>query len=77
MVIKEAPKLKNLPEPWKRIYINRDQHPVYQKEHQRLRKKFNDLKKNPQYQENPDAVKLTKGSLSINDVVVDKNMFLN
>ena len=77
IVMKQAPKLKDFPEPWKRIFINRDHHPVYQKEHQRLRKKFNDLKKEPQHQQNPGAVKLVKGTLSVNDVVIDKNMFLN
>ena len=77
VVMKEAPKLKDLPEPLKRIYMNRDIHPVYQKESQRLRKKFNDLKKDPQHQQNPGSVKLVKGILSVNDITVDKNMFLN
>ena len=77
VVMKEAFRLKDLPEPWKRIYLNRDTHPVYQKESQRLRKKFNDLKKDPQHQQNPESVKLVKGILSVNDITVDKNMFLN
>ena len=72
-VIKEAPKLKDLPEPWNKVYFNRDTHPVYQNEHKRLRKKFNELKR----QGNPDSVKLTKGELTVDGVTVDKNIFLN
>ena len=72
-VMKEAPKLKDLPEPWNKVYFNRDTHPVYQKEHKRLRKKFNELKG----QGNPDSVKLTKGILTVEGVTVDKNIFLN
>ena len=72
-IIKATPKLKDLPEPWNKVYFNRDTHPVYQKEHKRLRKKFNELKA----QGNPDSVKLVKGVLTVDDNIVDKNIFLN
>ena len=72
-IIKETPKLKDLPAPWNKIYFNRDTHPVYQKEHKRLRKKFNELKT----QRDPDTVKLIKGVLTVDGDVVDKNVFLN
>ena len=73
-VIKNAPKLKNLGEPINKIYINRDTHPVYQKEHQRLRMKFNELKRRQDI--DPESVKLLKGVLMVNDITVDRNVFL-
>ena len=57
VIISNASKLKKLVAPWNKMYINRDTHPVYNKEHQRLQKKFNELKKRPDLQ-NPDSVKL-------------------
>ena len=74
-IIKNAPRLKDLGVPLNKVYINRDTHPVYRKEYQRLRKKFNDLKNRPDL---PDgSVKLVKGELIVNDTIVDRNMFLN
>ena len=73
-IIKNAPKLKDVDEALRKIYINRDTHPVYQREYQRLRKKFNDLKNGDEYE--PGAVKLVKGVLTINDEIVDRNIFL-
>ena len=72
-IVKATPKLKDLPDPWNKVYLNRDTHPVYQKEHKRLRKKFNELKSVG----NPESVKLVKGVLTVNDNIVDKNIFLN
>jgi chaperonin cofactor prefoldin len=72
-IIKNAHNLKNLNEPWNKIFINRDNHPVYQKEHHRLRKKFNELKRNLS---NAEDVKLLKGELIVDGVVVDRNLFL-
>ena len=38
VIMSNASKLKKLVAPWNKMYINRDTHPVYNKEHQRLRK---------------------------------------
>ena len=73
IIMKNAPKLKNLSAPLNKIYINRDTHPVYQKEHQRLRRKCNELKKQRQ---DPENVKLIKGELTVDGVMIDKNIFL-
>ena len=75
-IIKNAPKLKSLNVPLSKIYINRDTHPVYRKEHQRLRKKLNELRKRPDLQET-GQVKIIKGELIVNDVTIDRNIFLN
>ena len=72
-IIENARKLKDLPEPWNKIFINRDYHPVYQKEHNRLRKKFNEIRRNAS---NTDDIKLIKGELFVNKTVVDRNIFL-
>ena len=73
-VMKVTAKIKDLPEPWNKVYFNRDTHPVYQNESKRLRKKFKDLKTN---HDNPESVQLVKGKLTVDGVVVDKNIFLN
>ena len=51
IIIENARKLKALGDPFDKVYINRDTHPVYQKENQLLRKKFNDLKKRADLQQ--------------------------
>ena len=75
-IIKNAPKLKSPNVPLSKIYTNRDTHPVYRKEHQRLRKKLNELRKRPDLQET-GQVKIIKGELIVNDVTIDRNIFLN
>ena len=57
IIMSHAPKLKDAAEPWEKIYINRDTHSVYSKEHQRIRKRFKELKKRSDLQ-HTDAVKL-------------------
>ena len=74
-IISHAKNLKDLEEPWKKIFINRDTHPVYNKEHQRLRKKFNEMKKRPDLK-TPGSVTLKKGKLIVNGVTIDQNIFL-
>ena len=69
-------KLKELEEPWKKVYLNRDKHSVYRAENNRLRKKMNDLRKKPEFQDNPrERVKIAKGELLVNGDVVDRNTF--
>lgn len=75
-VTKKASKLKDLEEPWKKIYVNRDEHPVYRSENNRLRKKMNDFRKKPEFQENArERVKIVKGELKADGKTIDKNTF--
>ena len=73
----ESKKLKLLPEPWKKIYINKDVHPVYLKENQRIRKAMQELKKVPGYEHQTGRVKLENGKLTVDGRVVDNNLFFN
>ena len=71
--LKNAIKMKDAPPPWNKVYIKKDQHPVYLGENNRLRKKVNDLKKKPGY-ENKE-IKLVNGKVLVDNQVVDKNLF--
>ena len=69
-------KLKDLQEPWKKVYLNRDKHPVYRYENNRLRMKMKDLRKKPEFQDNSrERVKINKGQLTVDGTVVDRNTF--
>ena len=46
-------KLKDLGQPWSRVYLNHDKHPVYRRENNRLRKKINEYRKMQEFQDNP------------------------
>lgn len=70
---KNSNKLKEADETWKRVYIRKDEHPVYLAEKNRLRKKMLELKK---VEENKTKEIIIKdGKLLMNGVVVDKNTF--
>ena len=71
----ETKKIKLLPAPWKSIYINKDVHPVYLKENQRVRKKMQDLKKVPGFEHESGRVKLENGLLKVDGAIVDQNLF--
>ena len=43
-ILKEKKKLRAAEEPWSRVYLNYDQHPVVVQENNRLRKKMKDLR---------------------------------
>ena len=74
--VKKSITLKDLGEPWNKIYLNRDEHSVYRAEKNRLRRKMNDLRKKPEFEDNPkERVKIIKGDLVVDDEVVDKNTF--
>ena len=75
-IIKQAPKLKQCGEIWKKVFLNRDTHPVYAKENQRLRKKMNELKRQPNFGHETGRVKITKGQLQVDGNIVDQNFFL-
>ena len=75
-ICNESKKVKLLPVPWKLVYINKDVHPVYLKENQRIRKKMADLKKVPGYEHETGRVKLENGALTVHGRQVDHNLFL-
>ncbi len=73
--VKNSSRLKEAPEMWKKVYIKKDQHPVYVAENHRLRKKMVDLRKLP---ENKDKEILIKdGKLTVQGSVVDQNLFFH
>lgn len=69
-------RLKDLGEPWKHVYLNHDKHSVYRFENNRLRRKMNEYRKKPEFQDNSkERVKISKGELVVDGNVVDRNMF--
>ena len=75
-ICNESKKVKLLPEPWKMVYINKDVHPVYLKENQRIRKKMAELKRTPGFEHETGRVKLENGVLMVDGRQVDQNLFL-
>ena len=71
--LKDGYKLKALEDPWKKIYIKKDLHPVYIQENTRIRKKLFALMSDPD-NEGKD-IKLEKGILTIDGVPIDHNTF--
>ena len=71
--LKNTSKMKDAPEPWNKVFVKKDQHPVYIAENNRLRKKAYDLKRTQGY-ENKE-VKVFNGKVLVDNVVVDKNLF--
>ena len=77
-LIQASSRLKNLGEPWKKVFINYDNHPVYQRERNRLRLRMNELRKSDEYADNPtERVKIVKGELKVDDATIDRNFFLH
>ena len=71
--VKNAKNLKDVPEVWEKVYVKKDQHPVYINENNRLRAKKKKLEKMP---ENANkTVTIKDGKLTINGTVVDQNLF--
>ena len=71
--LEDTVKMKQAPAPWNKVFVKKDQHPVYLNENNRLRKKVSDLKK-IQGNENKD-IKIANGKVMIDNVVVDQNLF--
>ena len=71
--LKNTVKLKDAPEPWNKVFIKKDQHPVYVAENNRLRRKVADLKK-VRGNENKE-IKIENGKVLVDNNVVDQNMF--
>ena len=73
--VKNSSKMKEAPEIWKKVYIKKDQHPVYVSENNRLRKKTSDLRKLPENAGKETFIK--DGKLTINGSIVDQNLFFH
>ena len=73
--VKNSSKMKEAPEVWKKVYIKKDQHPVYVSENNRLRKKMTDLRKLPENAEKDIFIK--DGKLTINGSIIDQNLFFH
>ena len=73
--LKNTSKMKDAPEPWKKVYIKKDQHPVYIAENNRLRKKVAELKKKPGYDQK--EIKVYNGKLTVDNNEVDRNLFFH
>ena len=74
-VLPLSSKLKTQPEPWSKIYIKKDLHPVYSKENQRIRKKRYDLQTQFTNNNEQRKVEIVKGQLQVDGVTVDRNLF--
>ena len=73
--LKNAVKLKSSPAPWSKIFIKKDQHPVYLAENNRIRKKAYDLKK-MSGNENKE-IKVVNGKILVDNITVDQNLFFH
>ena len=71
--LKNTAKMKDAPEPWNKVFVKKDQHPVYAAENNRLRKRAADLRK-VQGNENKD-IKVQNGKVLVDNNIVDQNMF--
>ena len=67
--------MKDCEDPWKRVYIKKDQHPVYIAENNRLRKKAAEIKEKAgnEYKE----IKIFNGKLMVDNNEVDRNLFFH
>ena len=71
--VKNSSKLKAAHENWSKVYVKKDQHPVYLAENNRLRKKMAELRK---LEENAGkTITIKNGKLSVDDTVIDQNLF--
>ena len=76
-IVKSAPKLKEKGDLLSKIYINRDTHPVYQKENARLRKRLSEIKRSEKDKGVECDAKIVKGKLVWNNNIVDTNLFFH
>ena len=71
-IAKKSKELKDCQDPWNNVYINYDLHPADVEENKRLRKKKKALKAK---EENKDKeIKIEKGSLFVDGIIVDSNI---
>ena len=70
-LLKNTKKLKNAPPNMKKVYIKKDEHPVFYAENQRLKNKMYDMKNSEDY-EGVD-IKLNNNKLLMDEIVAAKN----
>ena len=73
--VKNSKQLKEAPEQFKKVYVKKDQHPVYIAENYRLRRKMNELRKVEGNDQKTITIK--DGKLTIDGSVVDSNLFFH
>ena len=73
--LKDTMKMKAASAPWNKVFVKKDQHPVYLEENKRLRKKVGELKRKQGY-ENKE-IKIVDGQLLVDNVSVDRNLFFH
>ena len=73
--LKNTSKIKDCADPWKKVFVKKDQHPVYIAENNRLRRKAGELKKKPGYDRK--EVKIFNGKLMVNNNEIDQNLFFS
>ena len=71
-ITKKSVSLKNMHDPWNKVFINFDLHPVEVEENKRLRKKKKALQSLPENQDK--EIKIEKGKLKIDGNIVDSNI---
>ena len=76
-IVKSSPKLKEKGGQLLKIFINRDSHPVYQKENARLRHRLAKIRQNEREKDNECDAKIVKGKLVWNDKIIDQNLFFH
>ena len=71
--LKNSGKLKDAGEMWKKVYLKKDEHPVYLGEKNRLRQKMNNLRRKPENENK--TILIQNGKLTIDGNVEDQNLF--
>lgn len=71
--LKNAYKLKDAPEKWKKVYFKKDENPVMIGENNRLRKKMKQLQSEEENKDKEIVIKNNK--LLVDGVVIDQNQF--
>ena len=74
-LLRAAPKVKEQPEPWNKVYLKKDLHPVYSQENARIRKRRKELTDLHQADETPPTIVIERGELKVNGITVDRNLF--
>ena len=74
-ICEKSPSLKTKDDPLKKVYINKDTHPVYLNENKRLRKAMKDLKNKPGFEHQTGRVKIVGNELKVDGITVDRNSF--
>ena len=73
--VKNSNKLKTASDLWKKVYVKKDQHPVYANENNRLRRKMGELRRDPTNADKTIALK--DGKLTVDGNIVDHDLFFH